>query len=352
MRRVLVSVPPLVAAAVLYLLLWPVRVEPVAWDAPRAPPPPAAPDTRLAAAERIGRGAVPGPESIAIAADGRPYAGTADGRIVRAREDGTVETWASTGGRPLGIEFAPDGTLWVADAARGLLAVSPSGEVRVAATEHGGVRFGFTDDVAIGPDGTVYFTDASTRFGYGEAETAVLEHRNDGRLLAHEPASGATRLLAGGLHFANGVALNSDATWIAVTETSTYRVLRHWLAGSRRGTTEVLADNLPGFPDNITYSPARRVFWIALFSPRVAAADLLAPHPFLRKVVARLPRALRPAPIHHAAVVAMDDQGRVVDRLEDASASAYAPVTSALEHGGWIWLGSLTENGIARVRAP
>jgi sugar lactone lactonase YvrE len=36
------------------------------------------------------------------------------------------------------------------------------GAIEVLATEADGVPFGFTNDVDIAPDGTIYFTDASS----------------------------------------------------------------------------------------------------------------------------------------------------------------------------------------------
>jgi hypothetical protein len=143
-----------------------------------------------------------------------------------------------------------------------------------------------------------------------------------------------------------------DGSYLVVNETGAYRVLRYWLSGPRRGTSEPLVENLPGLPDNVTWSAERGVFWVALFSPRVPALDVLAPYPFLRKVVLRLPRALQPDPARHALAVAVDEQGRIAETLQDASPEAFAPVTSVREHGGFLWLGSLERGGIGRVRAP
>jgi sugar lactone lactonase YvrE len=169
-----------------------------------------------------------------------------------------AQVFAETRGRPLGMELAADGTLYVADSVRGLLAVSADAEVRVLATEAGGVRIGFADDVGIGPDGTVYFSDATTKFRPpdhgGDMEASLLElieHRGNGRLLAHDPRTGKTRVLLRGLVFANGVALAHDGRSVLVNETGNYRTLRYWLAGEKAGRAEPFLENLPGFPDNI-----------------------------------------------------------------------------------------------------
>lgn len=338
-----------------YLAAWPVPIEPVAWQAPAAPPRsgPYAPNDRLQVVERVGRGELAGPEATAIDAAGSVYTGARDGRILRLDPGaGSFRLFARTGGRPLGMSFSPGGDLLVADAEKGLLAISPAGELRVLATGQGGVPFRLANDVVVARDGSAYFTDASSRSGLGGVREEVLEHGGRGRLLAWRPQTGAVELLLSGLQFANGIALPEDESYLLVNETGAYRITRYWLAGPKKGTAEPFLENLPGLPDNLTWSRERRAFWVALFSPRLPALDLLAPYPRLRKVVLRLPLWIQPQPEHQALVLAVDESGRVVEWLEDASPGAFAPVTSVREHAGTLWLGSLEEQALGRIAAP
>lgn len=342
-------------ALVAYLFAWPVPIDPVAWSPPPAPALAGlyAVNNRLAGAEALGKGAGVGPEGTAIDAQGRVYTGYQDGRIVRIAVDGkTVEPVANTGGRPLGMALDAAGNLVVCDPVKGLLSVTPSGAITVLATEHGGVPFKFTDDVDVAPDGTIYFSDATSRWGVHHFREDALEHRPNGRLLAFHPATRKTELLLGDLYFANGVALNGDRSFVLVNETWAYRVRRVWLAGPKKGTAEVFLDNLPGFPDNVTYSVERRVFWLALFAPRDDALDAMAQHPWSRRLVFRLPGFLQPAPARHGFVLGVDEQGQVVHNLQDPSPSSFAPVTSAREHAGYLYLGSLWRDAVGRVRVP
>jgi sugar lactone lactonase YvrE len=346
------AVVAVVVAVVAYLALWPVPIDPVAWHAPPAPR--LAPDERLRGVERLLAGVAVGPEAIAIDGRGRPCTGARTGRILCLDPaTGRYEQLAETGGRPLGLAFdRKTGVLYVCDARKGLLAVSPGGKMETLAIGYAGAPFGLIDDVDVGPDGTVYFSDASTRFGIERTREDVLEHGGRGRLFAYHPATRTTELLLSGLQFANGVAVAGDGSSVLVNETGAYRVTRYWLAGPRRGTAEPFVENLPGLPDNLTWSPARRAFWVALFSPRVPALDALAPYPFLRKVVLRLPRAVQPEPAPHALAVAVDEGGRIVETLQDASPGAFAPVTSVRESGGVLWLGSLERDAMGRIAAP
>lgn len=345
----------LLVAVAGYLAAWPVSIDPVAWKAPAAPELSGlyATNDRLKGVALVGRGVALGPEATAVDGAGRIVTGTGDGRVLRLDPGtGSFETLARTGGRPLGLAFERSGRLIVCDARKGLLALETSGKLTALATEHGGIPFGFTNSADVAPDGTVYFSDTSDRRSIAGMREEVLEHGGHGRLLAWHPESGKTELLLSGLQFANGVAVAGDGSFVLVNETGAYRVARYWLSGPKRGTSDLFVDNLPGFPDNVTFSPVRRAFWVALFSPRVPAVDLLAPHPFLRKVVLRLPLWTQPQPARHAFALAIDLEGRVVENLQDASPGAYAPVTSVLEHDGVLWLGSLERDALGRIAAP
>ena len=333
-----------------YLLLWPTGLDPEDWSPPEAP---SWPVNQALDVRGVLHPELPAPEAIAFEPDGRLVTGLADGRIVRFDPaGGPVEEIARTGGRPLGMARGPDGALFVADARRGLLGVSSSGAVTVLATGHGGRPFRFVDDVAIAADGTVYFTDASDRFGVDEFVLDILEHRPRGRVLAYHPASGQTELVADGLYFANGIALAPDDASLVVAETSSYRLRRVWLAGERRGQIETLVDNLPGFPDNVRWSAERRVFWVALGSPRDGTVDRLAGWPFARRIIARLPGFLRPGPRAHSFALAFDERGALVHDLQGTGERARMLLSCVAERDGRLYLGSVQEDGVAWAPAP
>ncbi len=352
MRRIIALILVLLAA---YLLAWPVQIQPTGWQPPPAPKLEGAfaENNALAKVEWLGRGSLPGPESVAVDPEGRVYTGTRDGEVHRFDpKTSRFETIARTGGRPLGMQVDPSGNLVVCDTDKGLLSVSPSGAITVLATEADGVPFRFTDDVDIAADGTIYFTDASSRFGKDQYRDDIFEHAGRGRFLAWRPQSKKPEQLLGALNFANGVALSGDQSFVLINETGSYRIVRYWLAGPKRGTSDVFYDNLPGFPDNITFSKTRGIFWVALFAPRDAIVDAAAPHPFLRKVLMRVPEILQPKPKRVAFALGIDPEGRVVANLQDHSPESFAPVTSVRESGGYLYLGSLVRDAIGRVPAP
>lgn len=336
----------------LYLVAWPVPIQPVAWHPPTAPAMDRGPyerDDGLRGVQRIADGSVAGPEAIAFDGAGRLYTGLEDGRVVSMRDDGSdCRVLANTGGRPLGLALQVDGALIVADARKGLLRIDADGRVEVLAMVAEGVRLGFADDVALDERGRVLLSDASWKFGYGDHARDALEHGARGRLVLHDPAKNLSATLLAELQFANGVTLGPNGDYVLVSQSTAYAITRYWLKTDRAGTVETFADNLPGFPDNLHFNGRDRV-WVALYGPRETMLDALAPVPFLRAMVARLPRALMPHPPRQAFVLGLDLDGEVVEQYRYGGDGAFAPVTSVVEHAGMLYLGSLEQDAIGRV---
>ena len=284
----------LLVAVIVAVVLSP--IDPTAYVPPEPPPLSGslAPNSLLRGLELIGND-VAGPEDVDVDARGRVYCGLEDGTVRRLdpeRAGPRFEIFATTGGRPLGLDFDSSGTLWVADARLGLVSIDTLGTVSVRSNEAAGQRVGYADDVAVACDGMVYFSDATTRFGPDDLWLEVLEARPHGRLLEYDPVSDRTRVVLEGLYFANGVAVSPDADFVLVAETFRYRIRRVWLRGPRAGSNEILVDNLPGFPDGIS-SDGEGVYWIALYDLRSNVLDrYLHPRPWLKHLVARLPRIL------------------------------------------------------------
>jgi len=351
-KRFLLALLLIVAVALVYLLVAPVPVNPAAWT------PPAAPaltgqyqqNNRLASTERLPLGDGHGPEDVALDASNKIYAGFDDGRIIQLQADGTQpRVFANTDGRPLGLVVDATGNLIVADAVKGLLQVDPEGKITTLVDQINGVRFGCLNDLDVGKDGIIYFTEASNKFPMTQFTEDLIEHQPNGRLMAFDPKTGQTRTLLAGIHFANGVAVSPDQNSVLVNETGMYRVLRFWLRGEKAGQSEVFIDNLPGFPDGISSNGKDR-YWLSLVTPRDAFFDRILPHPFVRKMVMRLPKFLRPAPIHYSFVLGLDNEGRVVDNLQNPAPDCYAEIANAVERNGSLYFGSIAENSVGRFK--
>jgi sugar lactone lactonase YvrE len=348
-RNIIWSLGAAIALVGVYLALWPVSVRPVSWNAPENTGYTGdfTPNNRLKALEFTDLDGRIGPEDADVGPDGLIYVATHNGEILRIEKDRRITSFSQTQGRPLGIEFAADGTLYVADAYRGLLAVNRTGQVKLLSnqTEDGSPVL-YADDIDVAADGTVFFSDASTRFGAkgngGTLSASVLdlvEHSANGRILKYDPVSGNTSVFADGLNFANGVAVNEASDAVFVVETGAYRVWRFPMDGSQG---QVILDNLPGFPDNIN-NATDGTFWVGLVSPRNAIMDKLSDKPFLRRVIMRLPDKLKPAPTRYSFTLRMDGEGNILETLQDPTGN-YALTTGAITlPDGRIAVTSLTE---------
>lgn len=357
LRSIAGGITILLAALLLYLFLWPVPIEPVAWQAPvdAGLVDPFEANDRLRSARLVELGGRLGPEDVAGGPDGLIYTATSNGQILRFRQNGTgVEVFADVGGRPLGMEFDADGNLIVANAYAGLQRIQPDGNVAMLVDEFEGVHIDYANDVAIANDGTVFFSDASSKLGasqsggtYEASLMDILEHGGHGRVFRFDPASGEISIVVDGLNFANGVAISEDQSFLLINETGSYRILRYWLSGSGAGTREVLLENLPGFPDNLNNGLNGR-FWVGLVAPRNALIDNLADKPLLRKMVQRLPAFMRPEAQPSSHVIAISADGDVLMNLQDTDARLPA-LTGVYESADALWLSNLFGGHVGKL---
>lgn len=341
-----------IAVAMVYFIAWPTGLDPVAYEVGEDPGLTGAyaENHDLDAARLIDLGGGGGPEDIALGPDGLLYSGLDDGRIVRFQPDGTgpVETFADTGGRPLGLEFDAAGRLIVADAFKGLLSIAPDGGVTVLADQVDGVAMKFADDLDIAADGTIWFSDASMRRGYGETIAELIEGRATGRLLSYDPASGTLEVHMDGLAFANGVALGPGDAYVVINETFRYRIHRYWITGPKAGGSEIFIDNLPGFPDNVSFN-GRDTFWVALVTPRQSQVDAMTERPRLRQIYMRaaalglVPDA---ATERYGWVLGVDERGQVTQNLQAPTGHVWE-LTSVNEFDFGLALGSLSMPAVA-----
>lgn len=339
---------------VLYFLLWPTPVEPQAWQPESIP----ALTGKWAANAEIDQPAVlypglcSGCEDVAVSAGGTMYGSSKDGSIQVFRSLGAEsgETLAFTGGRPLGMHFDKNENLWVCDADQGLLQVNLEGGVSRMVTSYKGQAFKFTNDLDIGKSGTVYFSVASQKYGIDEYKFDLIEHRPTGRLFSYNPAEKETTLLADELYFANGVAVDEEENYVLICETGAYQIQKVWLKGPKKGTTEVLLDNLPGYPDGISKG-SNGIYWVTLISPRKPILEQFMNEPMVIKMISKLPSFLQPAPGNFLHILGINAAGKIVYNIQKENPT-FAQISSVQESYGQLFFGSLTQSGIGRIALP
>lgn len=353
MKKVILSILFLFSILCAYLLLYPVPIHPANWQPAPIPKYEGqyAANTLLKNIKHEFDGQCLECEDIAIDSAGMVYGGSVNGDIIQFnRQTKERKVIANTGGRPLGLEMDRTNNILVADAHKGLLSVSQSGAITVLSTEHNGLPFKFTDDLEVAANGTIYFSDASHKFGIHDYKLDIFEHRPNGRLLAYHPQTKQTTLLLDDLYFANGIAISHDSSFVLVNETGKYRVTRYWLSGGREGTSDIFIDNLPGFPDGISRGDDG-IFWLTLISPRTEQLDNLLNNTFMRKVVARLPAAMMPKPQRYGFILGLDKNGQIIHNFQDPD-GGFFQAASVQQFKNELFFGSLAEDAVGVMALP
>jgi len=339
----------LIALIIGYFVVWPSPIDPEGWTPPKAPTLTGEYEVndKLAALEILFPGQCEKCEDVAVDSMGRIYGGQVNGDIIEFYQ-GKRRVVANTGGRPLGLHFDHSGHLIVADAPKGLLSIDiKTGVITVLTDVYKGRKMIFVDDVEVAADSIIYFSDASSKWGYVDNALDILEGRGNGYLYSYNPKTKETKELLTDLRFANGIAVAHDQTYVLVNETGRYRTHRYWLKGPKTGQSDLFIENLPGFPDGISQGE-NGLYWLAIVSPRQQALDDISNNVFMKNVVAKMPKFMQPAAVHYGFVLGIDGNGKVVYNLQN-SAGKFSENTSVQQVGNEIFIGSLYENGLAKM---
>ncbi|XP_022083059.1 adipocyte plasma membrane-associated protein-like [Acanthaster planci] len=353
---------------VVYLLPSPVDPVPLYLPSPPVLEGPLAPNTLLQGAERLLEGKVFGPEALEMR-DGAVYTGTGDGQVVKIEND-QITTIARFGsppcglqkdehrcGRPLGLRFHSDGFLYVLDAYLGLFKVNVetgdttkllSGEDPI-----GGKPMKFLNDLDIDSDGVIYFSDSSYRWQRRQNRHAVLENTKTARVFKFDPKTGEKSVILDDLCFANGIQLSPDEDFLLITETTYAQVKKYYLKGPKKGQVEVFADNLPGLVDNIRPRRAGG-YWVGMATVRkqpISVYDIIAARPWLSKLITKFisPEWIVKVVPKHSLVIALDEDGNIIESLHDTTGRNIPSVSSVLDTGEHLYFGSYHAEFLGRL---
>ena len=265
-------------------------------------------------------------------------------------------------GRPIGYHIHPESKqLIICDSLKGLTSLDlASGHLSVLANEADGRTINYANDLDIShTDGTIYFTDATAippalnRDGYYDTMQSyiltALQGSPTGRVLAHNPTTGTTKVVASGLWFVNGIALSQDESYLIFAETPSMRLRKHWLTGSRAGTTEVLLDGLPGFPDGVARASDGN-FWVALIVPDLPIQRAVAAGGVVARWLMSWVRLVVPVPMKQwGMVLKVSGKGEVLQVLQDRVGRKISGISGVVEAGGRLYMGHLAKDYVSYI---
>jgi ribose transport system permease protein len=316
---------------------------------------------RLRNVSAIGLGRIEGPEDVILDRNDHLYAGSRHGDIIRflAPDYEEMEVFAHIGGTPLGMAFDREDNLYVCIGGMGLYKVTPERKVEKVTDEtnrsfssiNDDSRLRLADDLDITDGGLIFFSEATVRFEMHEWATDGLEARGNGRIICYDTNTGKTNTVIRNLKFPNGVCIASDGQSFLFAETWGCSVKRYWFEGPKKGTTEIVLENLPGFPDNINNSSDGN-YWMSLVGMRCPALDLAWKMPgFRSRMAKRVPRDEWLFPnINTGCVLKFNEQGEVLETLWDMGGENHPMITSMREHRGYLFLGGIMNNRVGRIK--
>ena len=137
------------------------------------------------------------------------------GKILTISAQGQCSVEGNTGGQPNGAKFHPDGRLFIADKAKGILAFNPAdSSITTIASSYRSEALRGVNDLVFDMSGGLYFTEP-----YGSNTL-----NPNGRLF-YLPAEGSLQVVADNIAFPNGVALSVDGNRVYVGEYANKRLL-------------------------------------------------------------------------------------------------------------------------------
>ena len=335
-------------------------IRPVAWNPLPAPAFESELElnTELVASKKIDLLGYYGAEDFVVDSEGFLYTGVhssptdfSSGAILRFKKDGSAEEFMKTSGWITGMSFDQTGGLVALMHGVGLLRIQ-AGRVDTLLTHTSdGKPLLMGAGLKIDQEGMIYFTNLSSTNKPSPKyfNKLILEMKPTGGVYRYDPKLDLVTEISSGNYFGNGLELSENEDFLLVSETSKYRILKYWLKGPKAGTKEVFADNLPGFPNNISRAKNGN-YWLGFTTKRNMQLEKLHSKPGMKKIVYSLPSFLQPAPEAFGMVLELDDSGKITRALFDPSGETVKEAGAVFENEGCLFLGGDVVQYVSKIK--
>ncbi len=177
----------------------------------------------LSALTKLGVG-LDRPEDVVVSRDGRVWASDKASACAEVLPDGSLRRVGNAGGEPNGINMDGDGRILIANYESGPLQRldTETGDIEVICEEVEGRRLTASNYPIVDRRGDIWCTNST----FAEGPEAFAPDLADGFLYRLPAGGGAAELMADGIAFANGLALDEDESHIYVCQTTRMNVVR------------------------------------------------------------------------------------------------------------------------------
>ena len=294
----------------------------------------------LADCRKIGVG-VQRPEDVVVGRDGRVWASDQQSACAQIRPDGSLRRVGKAGGAPNGINMDGRGRIVIANFEAGpvqRLDVE-SGAVEVVCAEVAGRKLTSSNYPILDRAGNIWCANSTFAHPWQHA----LDGRADGMLFRVRP-DGRAELMAEGIQFANGLALDADESHIYVCQTTGRNVIRYRLrsdggVGPAEPYGPVLGTPFPGVADPAHLPPPEELAAVGLTD---GCGFDVEGNLWVTLVAANRVVAITPA-------------GEVVPIIEDPHGTLMRQPTN-ITWGGPdlrdLYIGSITNDYVVQARSP
>lgn len=233
------------------------------------------------------------PEGIMAADDGSIFTADMRGCCSRTSPKGATAFFGALGGVPNGICLDRAGNCIVANIGNGQVqSLAPDGSHTVLMTGAEGKPMPTPNFPFIDSRGRLWVSNSTAHYNVQDALDRVIP---DGTLVVIE--DGIPRIVADGICFANGVAVDAEERYVYVAESTTRRIVRYAiLPGGSLGPMEIYGPDFLGrlgYPDGIALDEGGNL-WITF--PAWNAIGLINPQRELEIVLEDPERKILRAP--------------------------------------------------------
>ena len=222
-------------------------------------------------------------EGVVIDKDGNAWGGGRNGKVYKVSPDGKVHEVAQLppGSIPNGVTLDRAGNFVYCDLGKkAMMRLSPDGKVSMIADRAGTLALSLPNFASYDAEGNLYVSNSSTQ-DISQVLVELEKPAPNGALVRIRP-DGRGEIVAEGIYFANGTAIDPNEDAVYVLESSRNDCLRIQIKKDGTfGKPEIYSKDFPALPDGMAFDVDRNLY---ITLPAVAAGGNITPANQILKV--------------------------------------------------------------------